>query len=166
MPDEDEVRRLSARMVGIVGANAGLRGDADDACQSAWVDFLARPPALRDETRLAGWLTTVARRHALREADRRTRVVTGDVPEDARELEDSPEEHTLTGELAAALWRAVATFPERHRRMMVLLAYYPELRRHELAAELGISPASVAKTRQRCLEALRRKLESQGFSYP
>ncbi|WP_406639004.1 RNA polymerase sigma factor [Amycolatopsis sp. WGS_07] len=167
MPDEDEVRRLSTRMNRIVGANPGLRGDADDACQTAWLEFLRRPPTLRDANGLAGWLTTVARRHALRAAEKRSRVTFVDDSQlETHTPVDSPEVAALSGELTEALWRAVEKFPERHRRMMLLLAHYPELGHAQLAAELGISPASVSRIRQRCLTVLRRRLEAEGFSYP
>lgn len=167
MRDEDEVRRLSAKMNRVVGANQGFRADVDDACQTAWLEFLRRKPALEDSNGAAGWLTTVARRHALRAAENRARVrFVEDSQLETHELAESPEEETLAGELAAALWRAVEKFPERHRRMMLLLAHYPELRHDQLAAELGISPSSVSRIRQRCLIVLRRRLESEGFSYP
>ncbi|GAB3393274.1 sigma-70 family RNA polymerase sigma factor [Amycolatopsis echigonensis] len=167
MRDEDEVRRLSTKMNRVVGANPGFRADADDACQAAWLELLSRRPSLRDSNGLAGWLTTVARRHALRAAENRARVkFVDDSQLEAHEPADSPEEETLASELAAALWRAVEKFPERHRRMMLLLAHCPELRHDQLAAELGISPSSVSRIRHRCLAVLRRRLESEGFSYP
>ncbi|MYW97618.1 sigma-70 family RNA polymerase sigma factor [Amycolatopsis rubida] len=167
MRNEDEVRRLSTRMNRIVGANPGFRADVDDACQMAWLELLSRQPNLRDANGLAGWLTTVAWRHALRAAENRARVKSVvdsrlDMPASA----ESPEAETLAGELATALWRAVEKFPERHRRMMLLLAHCPELRHDQLAAELGISPSSVSRIRYRCLAVLRRRLEAEGFSYP
>ncbi|MFE3172328.1 RNA polymerase sigma factor [Amycolatopsis sp. NPDC059090] len=167
MPDEDEVRRLSKRMAGIVGANPGLRDDTDDACQTAWLEFLCRQPVLKGPNNLAGWLTTVARRHALRAVEKRSQVTFADNAQlETHKPAESPEKHALAGELAAALWRAVEQFPERHRRMVFLLAHYPELRHDQLAAELGVATSSVSKIRQRCLTALRRRLESEGFSYP
>ncbi|MET9261434.1 sigma-70 family RNA polymerase sigma factor [Amycolatopsis sp. NPDC004079] len=167
MRDQDEVRRLSTKVIRIVAANPGLRADADDACQTAWLEFLRRPPILRDSTRLAGWLTTVARRHALRAAEKRSRATFGDDAQlETHKRAESPEKEALAGELAAALWRAVEQFPERHRRMMLLLAHCPELRHDQLAAELGIAKSSVSKIRKRCLTALRKRLESEGFSYP
>ncbi|WP_116200350.1 RNA polymerase sigma factor [Amycolatopsis circi] len=167
MPDEDEVRRVSTKMYRIVGANPGLRGDTDDACQMAWLEFLRRQPTLNDSHSLAGWLATVARRHALRATEKRSQVTFVDDAElETHESAESPERETLASELAVALWRAVERFPERHRRMMFLLAYYPELRHDQLAAELGIATSSVSRIRQRCLRTLRRRLESQGFSYP
>jgi RNA polymerase sigma factor (sigma-70 family) len=159
---ETDLRRLSALVVRVLAADPGLRGDAEDACQSAWLDFLRRPPVLRDPTRLGGWLTTVARRHAARAIARRVR---GEAAPDLRPP-PSPEPTALAAEQATALWRAVARLPERHQKLAVLLAYYPDLSLREVAHELGISPASVSTLRRRCLAGLRRHLTAEGFSYP
>ncbi|MDT8911047.1 sigma-70 family RNA polymerase sigma factor [Amycolatopsis sp. PS_44_ISF1] len=156
---ETDLQTLSALVVRTLAADPGLRADAEDACQSAWLELLRRPVALRDQTRLGGWLTTVARRHAARAIARRTRGETG--PDHRPPL--SPEPAALAAEEATALWRAVSRLPERHRRLVVMLAYYPELSPGELARELGIAPASVSTLRRRCLAALRRHLVAEGF---
>ncbi|GAA3555955.1 hypothetical protein GCM10022222_44460 [Amycolatopsis ultiminotia] len=160
MSHEDEVRRVSAQVVRVVAADPGLRGDAEDACQSAWLDLLARPTALHDRDRLGAWLTTVARRHAIRAVRRRVRRREPEPPV------DSPEAAFLAGERATALWQAVAQFPPRQRRLMTLIAHHPELSHEQMAVELGISCRSVSTLRRRCLDVLRRRLESQGFGYP
>jgi len=165
--DQDEIRQVSTRICRIISANSGLRGDADDACQAAWLEFLTRPPTLRDPGALPGWLTTVARRYALRAVETRARMTpVDDAQLESRSPADSLEGAVLASELGSALWRAVDKFPDRHRRLMLLLAHHPELRHDELAAELGISPASVGRIRQRCLDVLRRRLEAEGLGYP
>ncbi|WP_020664369.1 RNA polymerase sigma factor [Amycolatopsis benzoatilytica] len=167
MDDQDEIRRVSARVSRIISANAGLRGEADDACQAAWLEFLTRPPILRDPGALPGWLATVARRYALRAVETRARMTwVDDSRLESRSPVDPPECSVLAAELGSALWRAVDEFPDRHRRLMLLLAHCPDLRHRELAAELGVSPASVSRIRQRCLDVLRRRLEAEGFSCP
>ena len=154
-------RRLSALVVRVLAADPGLRGVAEDACQSAWVDFLRRPPPLRDQTRIGGWLTTVARRHAARAVARRARAATDFSPP-----VPSPEAAFLAAERDTALWRAIDCLPARHRHLLVLLAFRPELSARELAAALGIAPGSLSVLRRRCLAALRRRLTSEGFGYP
>jgi RNA polymerase sigma factor (sigma-70 family) len=78
----------------------------------------------------------------------------------------SPEAAFLTAERDTALWRAVDRLPARHRRLLVLLAYCPDLSAREVAAALGVAPGSVSALRRRCLAILRHRLTSEGFSYP
>lgn len=160
LPD-DEVRGVGPRIVRTLAAMPGFRCDAEDACQAAWLEFLTHHDALRDRRRLAAWLTTVARRHAIRAIAYRARAAR--LP--AEEPAPSPESILATDERAAVLWRVVSQLPERPRRLLLLIAHHPELKAWELAAELGISPASVSKLRRRSLDHVRRKLEAEGFDH-
>jgi RNA polymerase sigma factor (sigma-70 family) len=164
MVDGGEMRRLSELVVRVVAAEAGLRSDAEDACQAAWVEFLGRPARVREQPRLGAWLVTVARRHALRAVGRRARVASVDLMPDVPVA--SPEAAAVETDLATALWRTVAGLPERHRRLMWLLAHRPELSPREVAVELGVSPKSVGKLRSRSLAVLRYRLTAQGYTYP
>ncbi|MEV8611078.1 sigma-70 family RNA polymerase sigma factor [Amycolatopsis sp. NPDC051373] len=165
MAEDGELRRISELVVRVVAADPGLRGDAEDACQAAWAEFLGRPDAVRDRARLGAWLATVARRHAIRAVGRRARaaeVEAAVAPVDA----ESPEAAALDNDVATALWRTVDSLPDRHRRLVWLLAHRPELSVREVAAELGISPSSLGKVRSRCLAVLRYRLTAQGYTYP
>ncbi|MFI5608319.1 RNA polymerase sigma factor [Amycolatopsis sp. NPDC051903] len=164
MADNGELRRLSELVVRVVAADPGLRGEAEDACQAAWVEFLGRPVGVRDRSRLGAWLSTVARRHAIRSVRRQARGAGMDLAADG--AAESPEAVAVRGDLAAALWRTVEGLPDRHRRLMWLLAHRPELSAREVAAELGVSPSSLGKLRSRCLAVLRYRLTAQGYSYP
>ncbi|QRP50524.1 sigma-70 family RNA polymerase sigma factor [Amycolatopsis sp. FDAARGOS 1241] len=164
MADNGELRRLSELVVRVVAADPGLRGEAEDACQSAWLEFLRRPVGVREESRLGAWLSTVARRHAIRSVGRRARGAEAALAPD--NSAESPEAVAVRGDLAAALWRTVEGLPDRHRRLMWLLAHRPELSAREVAAELGVSPSSLGKLRSRCLAVLRYRLTAQGYSYP
>ncbi|MFF0143854.1 MULTISPECIES: RNA polymerase sigma factor [Amycolatopsis] len=160
MLHDDEVRRFGSRVARVLATTPGFRTDAEDACQAAWLEFLTCHSQIRDRDRLGAWLTTVARRHAIRAMIRRTRATYLPAPD-----EPSPETTLLDDERAAALWCAVAELPERARRLLLLIAHHPELKPAELAAEVGISPASVSKLRRRYLDQVRRKLEIQGFHH-
>ncbi|MEV0071683.1 MULTISPECIES: RNA polymerase sigma factor [unclassified Amycolatopsis] len=165
MAEDGELRRISELVVRVVAADPGLRGDAEDACQTAWAEFLGRPDAVHERTRLGAWLTTVARRHAIRAVGRRARsaeVEAAFAPAGA----ESPEAAALDNDVATALWRTVDSLPDRHRRLVWLLAHRPELSVREVAAELGISPSSLGKVRSRCLAVLRYRLTAQGYTYP
>jgi len=136
--------------------------DAEDACQDAWLALLTRPDALRDQDGLTAWLCTTARRRAARVVGRRVREPLLPPPSPAA----TPEAHTLVAERDRALWRAVDALPERHRRLLHLLAHHPELSVREAAAELGISPASLPTLRRRCCAQVRRRLTAEGFGEP
>jgi len=136
--------------------------DAQDACQDAWLALLSRPGALRDQSGLTAWLCTTARRHAARVVARRVREPLLPPPSP----EATPEAQALLAERDRALWRAVDALPERHRRLLYLLAHRPELSVREVAAELGISPASLGTLRRRCCALVRRRLAAEGFGEP
>ncbi|MEU4666406.1 sigma-70 family RNA polymerase sigma factor [Amycolatopsis sp. NPDC023774] len=166
MAEDGELRRISELVVRVVAADPGLRADAEDACQTAWAEFLGRPHTVRDHSRLGAWLTTVARRHAIRSVGRRVRSAEVEAAADPAGVAESPEAAALDNDVATALWRTVASLPDRHRRLVWLLAHRPELSVREVAAELGISPNSLGKVRSRCLAVLRYRLTAQGYTYP
>ncbi|MDT7728134.1 MAG: hypothetical protein QOI21_4710 [Actinomycetota bacterium] len=137
-------------------------GDADarDVSQNTWLAVSQQLESLRDNACLPGWLSTTARRHALR-------ILSGKAHEVAlsceRETVPSPESLVLRGERDRELWEAVGRLPTRCRRLLFLLAYQPELTYPEIAAELGISPGSVGPLRRRALDRLRVRLLAGGF---
>jgi RNA polymerase sigma factor (sigma-70 family) len=134
--------------------------DAADASQCTWLAVSQRLGALRDSTRLPGWLATTARRQALRIAAGRSREVALSCE---RDLVPSPESLVLRRERDRQLWAAVARLPTRQRRLLWLLAHRPDLTYPEIGAELGISPDSVGPFRKRCLDKLRSRLLTDGF---
>ena len=165
MRDDDWAERVRALTPIVVRRIRGGSVDdveAHDACQHAWLELLRRPGTLRDESCLAAWLTTTARRHAHHAIGRRTRepsplpMVPG----------PSPETVAMVAERDRALWRAVDALPSRHRRLLHLVAHRPELSVAEIAAELGISPASVGSLRRRSCARVRRRLAADGFGDP
>lgn len=165
MLDDDWAERVRALtpivLNRIRGGSVGMP-EAQDACQSAWLQLLVRPGTLRDEKCLAGWLVTTARRYAVRTIGRRMRE-----PAPApSEPESSPEAFVLIAERNCALWREVDRLPAGQRRLLRLMAYRPELSVAELAVELGVSPASVGSMRRRSCARVRRRLCAEGFTGP
>jgi RNA polymerase sigma factor (sigma-70 family) len=147
-------------------ARAHRLGDADagDVCQATWLALSQQLNSLRDATRLPGWVATTARRQALKLLETRAR-------ETALSCENlvarpSPESLVLAAERDRELWTAAEALPERHRRLVWLLAHRPELTQSEIAAELGVRPGSIGPLRRRCLDRLRHHLTSTGFTYP
>ncbi|GAA4541848.1 RNA polymerase sigma factor [Amycolatopsis samaneae] len=156
---DDAVRRLFPAVVRRLVAWRLTEADAQDACQEAWLVLLRNPCALRDRDRLEAWLCTIARRRAARMIARRARG-DGVVP---RSPEPSPEARVVLAERDQRLWSVVGDLPDRYRRLLYLLAHRPELSIAQVAAELGVSPASVATLRRRCCARVRRRLRAEGF---
>ncbi|MBB5854568.1 sigma-70 family RNA polymerase sigma factor [Amycolatopsis umgeniensis] len=155
-----DVNAVSAAVLGALKTYRLSEADAKDICQDAWLELLRAPAALRDEAKLRAWLTTTARRRALRMITRNRRETRRPLPEP----ETTPEADVVRAARDSALWAAVDRLPDSHRRLMWLLAHRPELSYAQLAGELGISPASVGRVRRRCLDRLKRALEVGGWN--
>jgi RNA polymerase sigma factor (sigma-70 family) len=147
-------------------ARAHRLGEADvlDVCQNTWYTLTQHLADLREPARLAGWLSTTARRQALRVVTARRR----EAPADDLDLgagPASPESTVLTAERDRVLWEAVARLPQPHRDLVRLLAGEPHLTHAQLAARLGIPSGSIGPLRRRALDRLRRALTAQGFDH-
>jgi RNA polymerase sigma factor (sigma-70 family) len=155
----ERVRVLTPVLLRRLRSSRLSEADAQDAAQAAWLALFLRPGAVRDRDRLAGWLGTTARRQAARAIARRAREPLLPEPPPV----PSPETGVLMAERDRALWQAVDALPERHRRLLHLLAHRPELSAREIAEELGISPGSIATLKRRCCARVRRHLQAEGF---
>lgn len=161
------VRMLST--VALRAAKAQRLGDADalDVCQNTWLSLARRLPAVREPTRLPGWVATTARRQAIRIAASRQSEVLLAGQEIARQPpEPSPEARTVLAERDRTLWQTVALLPAHQQHMLTLLAERPELTYEQIAAELGIRPGSVGPLRKRCLDRVRAHLLARGITGP
>lgn len=158
------VRAVGTGMAGLVRGYP-LRGqDASDVCQGTWLTLLERPSAVREPSRLPGWLCTTARRSALRSLTRTRREVDWSwVPPGREPAPPPPEARLLQAERDHRLWAAIGRLPARYQRLIWLTAYHPELTYAQLGVELGIQPSSVGPFRRRCLDRLRRELLADGF---
>ncbi|MGH3762299.1 RNA polymerase sigma factor [Actinophytocola sp.] len=136
------------------------RADAADASQNTWVAVAERLPTLRRPERLAGWIATTARRECLKIHAERGREVPADWFDAPEPAERGPEPAVLRSARDRLLWEAFASLPGRCRGLLGLLAEAPELTYPQLSRALGIKVNSVGQTRGRCLELLRRRLES------
>ncbi|WP_020668651.1 RNA polymerase sigma factor [Amycolatopsis nigrescens] len=159
------VAGLSAVILGVARGYRLGEADALDLCQSTWLQLAQRISAVREPSRLPGWLATTARRLAIGTlAGRRHEVI--ETCEN-REYENavSPELVVLRAERELAFRRAVRQLPDRQRWLILLLLREPRLSYPEIAAELGIEPGSVGPLRSRSFETIRRRLLADGFEY-
>lgn len=140
------------RLVFSVALRNGLeREDAADVTQEVFVALLHSLRSLKDDTALAAWLMTVARRTAWRlvERDRRSRLTTVDP---TTELQDPLEDWTSL----ATLHDAVAQLGEPCRTLIHQLYLDADEPSYvEIAARMGRSVGGIGPLRGRCLERLR-----------
>lgn len=132
--------------------------DADDVVQNTWLRLLEHIDDLHDPARVAAWLATTARRECLRVIAQGKRVVlaSDDLVHDVVDLtEPEPDAGLLARERAAATHTALATLPERSRRLMLMLSADPAPSYEEISERLGMPVGSIGPTRGRCLRKLR-----------
>jgi RNA polymerase sigma factor (sigma-70 family) len=154
------VRRYRAVVWAVAREHRLTASDAADVSQAVWLNLAQQLSRLREPERLAGWLTTTARRESLRLLTVRRREAPLDWVES---IVDGPEAGAVTADRDRAIWRALQGLPERCRALLRLIAHSPELTYAQAARALGMRLGSVGPTRSRCLAALRRQLESDGF---
>ncbi|MGH3931202.1 MAG: RNA polymerase sigma factor [Pseudonocardiaceae bacterium] len=138
--------------------------DALDAVQMTWLRLVENCHQVQFPERLAGWLTTTARRecmHILREP----RYTVG-LPEPADNIADPSvdiEQHVIDTETTQMLRDLVAELPPRRRTLLrALFSENPEPYA-EVARVAGIPPGSIGPTRARALRQLRWMVHQRGL---
>ena len=117
------VARFDRRLRGIARTYRLTPADVDDVIQTTWLRLFASIGRLREPASVPGWLATTTRRECMRVLERRSREQLTDDPTLGDRLDvDGPEQQLLERERRAVLNRALATLPDRHRRLMVLIA--------------------------------------------
>ena len=159
------VDRYSDLVWAVARAHRLQRADAADVSQMTWVRLAENIDRLRDPARVGAWLATTARRESLRVITQGGREAVTDRWADWVDGDEAwrPETVALRGERDDLLWRAFSALRERCRNLLTLHAFAPELTYGQLADVLGLAGSGVAKTRGRCLDALRRQLAVLGL---
>lgn len=137
--------------------------DVDDAFQATFLVLLNKARSIRCEPSLAGWLTAVAHRVAVRtrcqQARRACREAQTDQPEPAACQGDD----LLWHEACAILHEELDRLPERFRQPLVL-CYLEGWSRDEVAQALGCSLDVVKGRLERGRDKLRRRLQRRGLT--
>ena len=152
------VHRFSGR-IARVARGYGLNAyQADDVAQETWLRLYRGLGGVRDPQALGAWVDTTARRESLRVLKRRGRedLTDADLGTDAAASADPEAE--LLAERRAALAHALATLPERQRRLMESLLAETEPSYADVSEQLGLPIGSIGPTRGRCVQRLRRML--------
>ncbi len=165
---EQLVDRYNGLVWSICRAHRMSDDDAADAVQLTWLHLLENLERIRDPRRLAGWLATTCRRECqalLRrskssvavEEETIDRLLGGSAPAD---------EPVLTADQHAVLWKAfhlLSEWCQRVLRALVVDADQGPPSYRLVAAQLDTAPGSLGPTRARCLNQLRKLLDSAGI---
>jgi RNA polymerase sigma factor (sigma-70 family) len=144
------------------------RDEAADIFQAVCLELIRQLPKLRDPKALPKWLIQVTAHRCHHAARQSSRIVSSDdeqttIPEPvdpARAeiiLREAEEEQMLRA--------ALSDLTPRCQDLIHMLFYEEPSRPYkDIAASLGLATGSIGLLRQKCLERLRERLESAGFS--
>jgi RNA polymerase sigma factor (sigma-70 family) len=140
------------------------RADTADAVQTTWLRLVERLDSLREPEHLASWLVTTLRRECLATIRRRARMGTGlaDHWEDTPAATDPLDEALLREERDVALWKAFSSLTARCQALLRILIADPPPSYADVSVALAMPVGSIGPTRQRCLNALREIMSSDG----
>lgn len=151
------------RLVFSVALNYGLTtDDAADVTQITFTILLQNLDSLPDGVRLPPWLATVARRHTWRLLARQRReAVSPDGDLAGNEAAGGMADHRERWELAEWLNHGLSLLNERCRQLLLALYFDAEQPSYAQVAErLNLPVGSIGPTRARCLEKMKRHLQS------
>lgn len=150
-------------LVYTVSSRAGLSmADAADCFQQTFVQLFQHRQKITDPSRLSAWLVTTAKRESIR-LSRQTRGVR-DATESPEEIDSAPlaDEVLEKLESQARLEIGLKQLDSRCHLLLKALFFAPdELSYEQVAKSVGISFNSLGPIRGRCLQRLRKILESQ-----
>lgn len=149
------------RLVFSIALNYGLTtDDAADVTQISFTILLQNLDTLPDETRLAPWLATVARRHTWRVLARNRREAVN--PEEdlaGHETLGGIADHSERSELVEWLNYGLNMLEERCRQLLLALYFDAEQPSYaQIADHLKMPVGSIGPTRARCLEQMKQRL--------
>ena len=163
---DSEARRQCTRStsISVRTVRGMLRSDADaeDVTQDALLTVLTslHKYTLRADARFAAWVTTIAVNTVRRRFRRRRPEVTatGDLPDTPADAAD-PADVLDRARQRRALLVALGELPERERAI-VSLRYGAELNASEIAATVGMEPATVRKILERARTRLGARIDA------
>ena len=149
------------RVFGVALRMLGSRAEAEEVAQEAFVRAHRALGEFRGDAKLSTWLYTIVSRLCLnRLASGERRAVRGGEEILLRVADErgGPDARAESGELEAALHRALAVLPEE-RRVVIILRDLEGLSYEEIAHALDLEPGTVRSRIHRARMDLREKLE-------
>ena len=158
------------RLVLRVGRRIGLsHADAADVAQLTWIRLLEHAHQIREPERLPAWLTSTARREAIRVAvDSKRYVLCADpTAENGAERRGSVHDaYPVDGDYGPELEEALSRLPVRYQQLLRLLTSDDCPSYAEIATRMRIPIGSIGPMRMRALEMLRRTPELASVARP
>ena len=153
---------FNPRLFNFLARLSRRRDVAEDLLEETWLRVVAHAPRLRDDTRLAPWLFTIARN--LYASYCRSRLLDYDVMAGlhlwpVQAPEPSPFETAAAGELQKRVEAALATLPGTCREALLLVAL-EGLTPSEAAAVCGVSAETMRQRLSRARALLARRLDA------
>jgi RNA polymerase sigma factor (sigma-70 family) len=143
------------------------RADAEDIFQAVCVDLVEQLASVREPAALRGWLVRVATHkclHARRRLGRESATDPAVLASESASDEPSADQVMAEAEATQRVREAVAGLSQRCRDLLHRLFVETPMRPYEEVARLlGVARGSVSFLRGRCLQRLKRALESSGL---
>lgn len=160
------IDRYSGR-VWTVARSQGLdRERASDVVQTVWLNLLHGVEHVREPAAIAAWITTVARREAIRVDRTSKRTISVDDERFDREpaVTADLDDRAISEHDGAIVRASVERLGGRCRELLRLLYSTDELSYQEIGALLDMPIGSIGPTRARCLERLRAIAAAEGLT--
>lgn len=162
------VRIFHKRLIGFIRLYARSRELAEEVAQEVFLAAYLQRDSVRSPEGLRPWLFTVAKRKALRAADKATRSCeicdeNDGFLEVLVSVQAEQGNSILLYQLGSHLQTAFRKLPPRDREILIL-RYFGNLQVKEIAEVLNIPMGSVGVFLNRTLGKVRRLLEEQGVT--
>jgi RNA polymerase sigma factor (sigma-70 family) len=159
------VDRFAGTVWAVARAYRLSASDAADVSQTTWLRLVEHLDRIEQPDRIGGWLTTTARREALRVVCMSGRQIpTADELEPELYPQTPPDHAVIIDERNRALNDLVDRLLVRCQLMLRLLGAESPLSYRELSDALEMPIGSLGPTRARCLEHLKRLALRSGLS--
>ena len=156
------VERYESLLWGIARSHRLDESSASDVVQTTWMRLVEHIDELRRPEALSGWLATTARNECLRMLRHQSRQIpTEDDRIPVQVVPPVDESRLLERELNAEIWHGFAALSARCQALLRMLALEPPPSYEDIGAALGMAVGSIGPTRGRCLDNLRRAIQTR-----
>lgn len=134
---------------------------AADVSQTVWLRLVEHCGRIRDPERLPAWLATTARNESIRASRKLAKAVPAEFSVEVADDRAAPlDERLLEDEQLRAALAAFEQMAPKCQELLRLLCMDPPLDYEAISRTLDMPIGSIGPTRSRCLERLRRHMET------